>query len=325
MREIVDRDEPIHARGDGPRRGDRASSRRMGENYKAELIQRSAARARRSRSIARATGSTSAAARTCRSTGELGTGLQADEGRRRLLARRPPQRACCSASTAPPGATRRSSTPTCTSWRRRRSATTAGSAASMDLFHHPGRGGRQRVLASQGLDALPHRRGLHAPPARRGRLLGGEDAAAPRPRAVGGIRPLGEVPRAHVHRRRSRTRTSVLAVKPMNCPGHVQIFRQGTAVLPRAAAAHGRVRLLPPLRALGRAARHHAGARLHPGRRPYLLHRGPDRRGDASRSVDLLSLGLPRLRLRRRPRSSSPTGRRSAPAPTRSGTRPRRR
>ena len=38
MREIVDRDEPITPRGLGPRRGDRATSRRIGEHYKAEII-----------------------------------------------------------------------------------------------------------------------------------------------------------------------------------------------------------------------------------------------------------------------------------------------
>jgi threonyl-tRNA synthetase len=51
----------------------------------------------------------------------------------------------------------------------------------------------------------------------------------------------------------------ILAVKPMNCPGHIQIFNRPEE-LSRAAAAHGRVSPLPPLRELGRAARHHAGA-----------------------------------------------------------------
>ena len=63
------------------------------------------------------------------------------------------------------------------------------------------------------------------------------------------------------------------AVKPMNCPGHVQIFNEGAAQLPRPAAALWRIRRLPPQRAFGRAARHHAGAGFHAGRRPYLLHR----------------------------------------------------
>ncbi len=72
-----------------------------------------------------------------------------------------------------------------------------------------------------------------------------------------------------------------LSLKPMNCPGHVQIFERRPALVPRAAAAHGRVRRLPPLRAVGRPARPDARARLHPGRRPHLLPRGPDRRRDA--------------------------------------------
>ena len=99
----------------------------------------------------------------------------------------------------------------------------------------------------------------------------------------------------------------------------------GPALLSRAAAAHGRVRLLPPLRAVGRAARHHAGARLHPGRRAHLLHRGADRRGNACASAiccrsiyrDFGFDGFPREILR-------PAGQRG-PAATRSGTRPRRR
>ena len=63
----------------------------------------------------------------------------------------------------------------------------------------------------------------------------------------------------------------VLAVKPMNCPGHVLIFRQPAQKLPRIAAAARRIRQLPSQRAVGRPARHHAGARLYPGRRAHLL------------------------------------------------------
>ena len=88
-----------------------------------------------------------------------------------------------------------------------------------------------------------------------------------------------------------------LALKPMNCPGHVQIFNQQPAQLPRPAAAPGRVRLLPPQRAVGRAARHHAGARLHPGRRAHLLHARADHRRER-RVLRAADDGLPRLRLR---------------------------
>ena len=51
------------------------------------------------------------------------------------------------------------------------------------------------------------------------------------------------------------------------------------------------------LRALGRAARRDAGARLHPGRRAYLLHRGAARRGmPQDQRVDPLGLRPFRLR-----------------------------
>ena len=64
-------------------------------------------------------------------------------------------------------------------------------------------------------------------------------------------------------------------------PGACADLQPAPAQLPRPAAAHGRVRLLPPQRAVGRPARADAGARLHPGRRPHLLHarsRSPRRR-----------------------------------------------
>ena len=53
-------------------------------------------------------------------------------------------------------------------------------------------------------------------------------------------------------------------------------LQEGRQELPRPAAALRRVRRLPSQRALRRAARHHARARLHAGRRPHLLHRGAD-------------------------------------------------
>ena len=55
------------------------------------------------------------------------------------------------------------------------------------------------------------------------------------------------------------------AVKPMNCPGHVQIFNSGLHSLPRPAAAPGRIRLMPSQRAVGRAARADARARFRAG------------------------------------------------------------
>ena len=113
----------------------------------------------------------------------------------------------------------------------------------------------------------------------------------------------------------------VLAVKPMNCPGHVLIFRNRLQKLPRIAAAARRIRQLPPQRAVGRAARHHAGARLHPGRRAHLLHRGPGHRRKRSPSASCCCRSTA-ISVSRMSRSNSPTGRRCASAAMRSGTAP---
>ncbi len=112
-----------------------------------------------------------------------------------------------------------------------------------------------------------------------------------------------------------------MALKPMNCPAHVLIFRQGIKILPRPAAAHLRERLLPPQRAARRAARADARAPVHAGRRAHLLPRRPDRR----RSPQVLRAGRRdlqglRLQLRDQARACGPS---SASAPTRTGTRPR--
>ena len=87
------------------------------------------------------------------------------------------------------------------------------------------------------------------------------------------------------------------ALKPMNCPGHIQIFKPGCE-LPRFAAALRRVWLVPSQRALGRAARHHAGARLHAGRWSHLLYRRPDPARSAAFTARCC--GLPGFRLHRR-------------------------
>jgi threonyl-tRNA synthetase len=82
-------------------------------------------------------------------------------------------------------------------------------------------------------------------------------------------RPLGQVPRQHVHdgERKARVRTQA---DELSRP-HPDL-QAGHQKLPRPAAALRRVRPVPPQRAFGRPARHHARARLHAGRRPYFLH-----------------------------------------------------
>ena len=58
------------------------------------------------------------------------------------------------------------------------------------------------------------------------RLPGSAQPADPRPLAVGEVRPLGELP-DNMFTTESENRD--YAVKPMNCPGHVQIFNRACA------------------------------------------------------------------------------------------------
>ena len=85
-------------------------------------------------------------------------------------------------------------------------------------------------------------------------LRGGQRAADARQGAVGDLGPLGLVPREHVREvAQSDRRTEderVFALKPMNCPGHIQIFKHGLKSLSRPAAAARRVRRGAPLRAV---------------------------------------------------------------------------
>ena len=136
---------------------------------------------------------------------------------------------------------------------------------------HAGGGAGHGVLAPEGLGALAAGRAVHAPRLPRQRLPGGARPADPRPQPVGAHRALGELPREHVHHRVGEPR---LRGEADELPGPHPDLQQGRAQLPRPAAALRRVRLLPPQRALGRAARPDARARLHAGRRPHLLHRG---------------------------------------------------
>ena len=97
--------------------------------------------------------------------------------------------------------------------------------------------------------------------------------------AVGALRPLGQF-RENMFIAQRRGRGQDARAEADELPVPRADLPPGHPLLPRTAAAAGGVRLLPPLRAVRRAARHHAGARLHPGRRAHLLHRGADRRRD---------------------------------------------
>ena len=100
---------------------------------------------------------------------------------------------------------------------------------------------------------------------------------------------------------------------------------QPHAELPRAAAAAVRVRDGLPLRALGRRARPHARPRAHDGRRPHLHHQGADGRGAAFAARPSSWTSSATTASTTSTWSCPPSPRRRPWAPTRNGTRPRRR
>ena len=78
-----------------------------------------------------------------------------------------------------------------------------------------------------------------------------------------------------------------MALKPMNCPAHVLIFKQGIKSYRDLPLADLRERLLSPQRAARRAARPDARAPVHAGRRAHLLPRGSDRRPRSRKFCEL--------------------------------------
>ena len=73
------------------------------------------------------------------------------------------------------------------------------------------------------------------------------------------------------------------AIKPMNCPGGMLVYKSRAALLPRSAAARGRAGPGPPPRAVRRAARPLPRALLHAGRRAHLHDLGADEGRDQER------------------------------------------
>ena len=188
----------------------------------------------------------------------------------------------------------------------------------------PGGSARLGVLASQGLDAVPDAGELHPPPPDRGRLCRGQRPAADRFVAMGRVRPHGDVPRRHVFGGAARGGRAHLRGQADELPRPHPDLQERAEILSRPAVQDRRIRQGAPLRAVRRAARADAGARLHPGRRAYLHHRGADRRRRSSRSTISFCRSM-RTSASTTCASNSPTGRKSASARTRCGTRPRRR
>ena len=128
--------------------------------------------------------------------------------------------------------------------------------------------------------------------------------------------------KVHGCRRRYRRRPRLRA-EADELPGPRPDLQARPEVLPRSADQACGIRRRASLRAVRRAARADARARLHAGRCAHLLHRGAagrgmpeDQRPDPRRPTPISAS--------RRSRSSSRPGRTSASAPTRCGTMPRR-
>ena len=122
---------------------------------------------------------------------------------------------------------------------------------------------------------------------------------------------------------RARRRRAPLRAEADELPRRLPRLRLRAPLLPRPAAAPGRVRPRLALRARGRAPRPAAGARLHPGRRPRLLHARSGHRRGRRRSARR-STSSTRGSASTTSGSSSRPGRRSRSAPTSSGSGPRR-
>ncbi len=132
------------------------------------------------------------------------------------------------------------------------------------------------VLAAQGHDHLERARRALTRDGRGARVHRGQDAPALRQRAVEDLRPLGQVPREHVHHRNRGARVRPQADELPRSRAPVQ---HAAVELPRPAGSLRRAGPAAPQRAQRHAARAAARAALHPGRRAHLLHRGADRGG----------------------------------------------
>ena len=153
----------------------------------------------------------------------------------------------------------------------------------LDLFSIAGRdGGRARALAPEGRLRPQADRGLLARRAPRGRL---------RPRLLAAHRAARPVEDERAHRvlqgehvLADRDRERRVPAQADELPVPPDDLQVAAAQLPRPAVSLGGARDGLPLRALGRPARPHARAGLHPGRRAHLLPARPARGRDPPRA-----------------------------------------
>ena len=125
----------------------------------------------------------------------------------------------------------------------------------MDLFHMQEEAPGQVFWHPNGWTDLHHAAGLHAPQAARRRLWRDQHAAGRGPQALGSLGPLGQVPGPHVHRRGRRRdgETTMPRKKRPDADQRAEAdelplpragLQPGPEILPRPAAADGRIRLL---------------------------------------------------------------------------------
>ena len=276
MAEDRRREPAVRAPRGAARRGAGAVRRRAARSTRSRSSSRSR-RTRRSRTSSTATSSTCAAARTssapatsrrsscCRSRARTGAATSATPS--------------CSASTAPRSRRRTELDAHLARIEeaKRRDHRTLGK--ELDLFSFDDLVGPGfAALAPEGRDGPLPDRGRHPARERPPRLRAGLHAARRARAAARDLRPpralQGEPVRRHGARR------PALPGQADELPVPRRDLPLAAAVVPRPAAALLRARHGLPLRALGRAPRPAARARLHHGRRPPVRARGPDRRRD---------------------------------------------
>ena len=248
MREHIEADEPF-VREDVPvARGARALPRRgPGLQGRADRGPRRATRASRPSRSTRNGPFTDLCRGPHAPDAPSASGVQAAVGRRRLLARR----------RRPPDAhahlrhrvlqARRSSRRTSSGSRRRARATTASSAASSACSRSPTSRPGSPFWLPQGHGAVQRaRRARRARMQRRARLRRGQDAAALRRRAV---EDLGHWDKYRENMFVAEVEDREFGLKPMNCPGHCQLYGPQRALLPRPAVRYAEAGPAAPPRA----------------------------------------------------------------------------
>jgi threonyl-tRNA synthetase len=219
MTELARKDETGGAPRAAARRG-RGLLQGLGEHYKAEII--ASIPGRQDVSLYREGSSrTCAAARTCQH--RQAQALQADEGGRRLLARRPPQRDAAAHLRHRLGQQGRPAAYLhMLEEAEKRDHRKLG--RELDLFHidehAPGTG----VLAPQGLGTVAAGRAVHAPVYRDN---GYQEVKGPQILDKGLWEKTGHWDKYRENMFTTESEKRDYALKPMNCPGHILIFKQG--------------------------------------------------------------------------------------------------